>query len=94
MLFLQFTSFVNILHSLAARPSKKTIKVQPKSVPVSPRLRKKFKINVDVEAVDKETEKLVQNLKERLKTFDEDLDRVKAAALRIHRDLDEHSRQK
>ena len=37
--------------------------------------------------VDAETAKLVQNLKDRLKTFDEDLDRVKKAAQKIHHDL-------
>lgn len=37
--------------------------------------------------VDTETAKLVQNLKERLKTFDEDLDRVKKAAQKINDDL-------
>ena len=49
--------------------------------------------------VDAETAKLVQNLKDRLKTFDEDLDRVKKAAQKIHHDLnyvkaeDEHEEE-
>ena len=56
-------------------------------MPVSPRtFRKKYKVKVE-ENVDQETAKLVENLKDRLKTFDEDLDRVKKAALKIHQDL-------
>ena len=38
-------------------------------------------------AVDNETAKLVENLKERLKTFDSDIDRVKKAAMKIQEDL-------
>ena len=56
-------------------------------MPVSPRsFRKKYKVKVE-ENVDQETAKMVENLKDRLKTFDEDLDRVKKAALKIHQDL-------
>ena len=46
----------------------------------------KSRISISVEEnVDAETAKLVQNLKDRLKTFDEDLDRVKKAAQKIHK---------
>ena len=48
----------------------------------------------DENVVDAETAKLVENLKERLKTFDEDLDRVKKAALKIHHDLNQSSLNK
>lgn len=57
----------------------------------APVRRKKYKIHIVEEqpsdAVDVETAKLVQNLKERLNTFDTDLEKVRAAALKIHRDL-------
>lgn len=84
-------------------------KIQPNSVPVSHKMcKKKFKIHVrnndaadsstkeesteiKIEAaVDHETAKLVENLKERLKSMDQDLDRVKAAALKINQDLVEN----
>lgn len=66
---------------------KPNVRIPPKSVPASPTTyRKKYKVKVE-ENVDKETAKMVENLKERLKTFDQDLDRVKQAALKIHQDL-------
>ena len=37
--------------------------------------------------VDEETAKMVENLKVRLKTLDDDLERVKSAALKIHKEL-------
>ena len=58
----------------------------------------RLSIVLDENMVDAETAKLVQNLKDRLKTFDEDLDRVKKAAQKIHHDLnyvkaDEHEEE-
>lgn len=64
------------------------VRIPPKSVPASPTtFRKKYRVRVVEDNVDKETAKMVENLKERLKTFDQDLDRVKQAALKIHQDL-------
>ena len=67
-------------------PPKPNVRIPPKSVPASPSYRRKYRVKVE-ENVDKETAKMVENLKERLKTFDQDLDRVKQAALKIHQDL-------
>ena len=71
-----------------APPVNPKVRIPPKSVPASPTAyRKKYRVRVVEENVDKETAKMVENLKERLKTFDQDLDRVKQAALKIHQDL-------
>ncbi len=42
-------------------------------------------------AVDEETAKMVENLKERLKTMDADLNRVKEAAMKINQDIQKHN---
>lgn len=70
------------------------------SSPAAQVRRKKYKIHIveqpqsttDDDAVDVETAKLVQNLKERLNTFDSDLEKVRAAALKIHQDLNNDNR--
>ena len=72
-----------------------SIETPSSSVPSSPSVRRKFKIKIQENdkhyknevKVDEETAKLVENLKVRLKTLDDDLERVKSAALKIHQEL-------